>query len=82
MADSVSPQPVNSVVVLVLEKKLVKSRTKENPDLFVLYLSAKDLIFGTNGGGPLAGFSVLESNPDFLRPPGRVGNLSTIFSVV
>ena len=49
----------------------------------ISYLSSKDLIFGTKGGGPdtpplvrLVDCSWVVTNP------GRVGNLSTMFSVV
>ena len=47
------------------------------------YLSKRlDLILGTSSSGPVLPWSLLELSVCFLIPPGLVGNLSTIFSVV
>ena len=47
------------------------------------YLSKRfDLILGMSSSGPVLPWSFLELSVCFLIPPGLVGNLSTIFSVV
>ena len=49
----------------------------------MIYLSSNDLIFGTNGGGPDTPPRVFDFvDRSLLMPPGLVGNLRTIFSVV
>ena len=46
------------------------------------YLSSNDLIFGTNGGGPDTPPRLDFVDWSLVMPPGLVGNLRTIFSVV
>ena len=46
------------------------------------YLSEKDLIFGTKGGGPLMPVDLVAVSSLVPVAPGLVGNFSTIFSVV
>ena len=46
------------------------------------YLSAKDFILGTKGGGPEAPVALAADSSLVPVAPGLVGNFSTIFSVV
>ena len=46
------------------------------------YLSAKDFILGTKGGGPETPVALVADSSLVPVAPGLVGNFSTIFSVV
>ena len=46
------------------------------------YLSAKDFILGTKGGGPETPVALVADSSLVPVAPGLVGNFSTIFSLV